>query len=44
VGAEHLAVSTEALAEIVDYLAENRDILWTDTVFEIGTYIESRRR
>ena len=44
VGAEHLAVSTEALTEIVDYLAENRDTLWTDTVFEIGTYIKSSRQ
>jgi hypothetical protein len=41
VGAEHLAIETQAFAELTDYLASNRERLWTDTVFNIGSHIKN---
>ena len=44
IGADHLAISTEALAETVDYLSIQRHRIWTDTVVQIGDYIHQKRQ
>ncbi|HEY7885583.1 MAG TPA: polysaccharide deacetylase, partial [Cellvibrionaceae bacterium] len=35
IGGDHLSVTTEAHEQLVKYLAENRDIYWTDTYLNI---------
>jgi peptidoglycan/xylan/chitin deacetylase (PgdA/CDA1 family) len=40
VGGDHLAVSAEAHAQLVQYLAEHKDIYWTDTFLNIMTYVK----
>jgi peptidoglycan/xylan/chitin deacetylase (PgdA/CDA1 family) len=44
VGAEHIAVSTEALATTIDFLNRERRRIWTDTVVRIGDYIHCQRQ
>ena len=44
VGAEHIAVSTEALATTIDFLNRERRRIWTDTVVRIGAYIHRQRQ
>ena len=44
IGADHLAISAEALAETVDYLSMQRHRIWTDTVVQIGDYIHQKRQ
>jgi peptidoglycan/xylan/chitin deacetylase (PgdA/CDA1 family) len=44
VGGEHLSIATEAFAELVEFLARQRDRLWTDTVINLADYIIKRRQ
>lgn len=41
VGGDYLSVSTEAHAELLTYLAANRDVYWTDTFINIMKYVKS---
>jgi peptidoglycan/xylan/chitin deacetylase (PgdA/CDA1 family) len=43
IGADHLAVSAQAHAELLSYLAAHRDVYWTDTFVNIMQYVASRR-
>ena len=43
VGGDHLAIETNAFHELCDYLHNNRERIWTDTVINIGNYIIERR-
>ena len=39
IGGDHLSVSTEAHEKLVKFLADNRDIYWTDTYLNIMKYV-----
>jgi len=41
IGGDYLSVSTEAHAQLLQYLAENRDIYWVDTFLNIMKYVQS---
>ena len=43
IGGDYLAVSAEAHAELLAYLAANRDLYWTDTFLNIMRYVKSRQ-
>lgn len=43
IGAEHLAVSRDAHAQLLDYLAAHRDIYWTATFREIMTWVRGQQ-
>jgi len=43
IGAEHLAVSSEAHAQLLDHLAAHRDRYWTATFREIMTWVRRRQ-
>ena len=43
IGAEHLAVSREAHAFLLDHLAAHRDVYWTATFREIMTWVRARQ-
>jgi len=43
IGAEHLAVSSEAHAQLLDHLAAHRDRYWTATFREIMTWVRDRQ-
>lgn len=43
VGGDHLAVSAEAHAQLVQYLAQHKDIYWTDTFLNIMTYVKQEQ-
>jgi peptidoglycan/xylan/chitin deacetylase (PgdA/CDA1 family) len=43
VGGDHLSVSAEAHAELLAYLAANRDIYWTDTFLNIMRYVRAQQ-
>ncbi|MCD9095670.1 polysaccharide deacetylase family protein [Luteimonas fraxinea] len=43
IGAEHLAVSSEAHAQLLDHLAAHRDRFWTATFREIMTWVRDRQ-
>lgn len=43
VGGDHLSVSAEAHAELLQFLSENRDIYWTDTYINIMRYVNERQ-
>jgi len=43
VGGEHLAIATEALAELCDHLNKNRDRIWAAPVIDVANYIIDRR-
>ena len=43
VGGDHLAVTSQAHAELVAYLAANRDVYWTDTFLAIMTYVKEEQ-
>ena len=43
VGADYLAVSLEAHEELLRYLANHRDIYWTDTFIHIMQYVNAQR-
>jgi peptidoglycan/xylan/chitin deacetylase (PgdA/CDA1 family) len=44
IGGDYLSVSTEAHAQLLQYLAENRDIYWVDTFLNIMKYVEGENR
>jgi len=41
VGGDHLSVSTDAHAELLQYLADNRDTYWVDTYIKIMQYVRN---
>lgn len=43
VGGQHLSIRTEALAELVDFLASQRDSIWTDTFIAVTDYTLHQR-
>lgn len=43
VGGDHLSVSAEAHAELLNFLANNRDIYWTDTYINIMRYVNEQQ-
>lgn len=43
IGGEHLSVSKEAHEELVKYLADNKNIYWTDTFVNIMTYVREQQ-
>jgi peptidoglycan/xylan/chitin deacetylase (PgdA/CDA1 family) len=44
IGGDYLSVSTEAHAQLLQYLAENQDIYWVDTFLNIMKYVEGENR
>jgi len=44
IGGDYLSVSTEAHAQLLQYLAENQDIYWVDTFLTIMKYVEGENR
>ena len=43
IGGDHLSVSNEAHEGLLRYLAQNRDLLWTDTFLNIMKYVKARQ-
>lgn len=43
IGGDHLSVSADAHAELLAYLAANRDIYWTDSFLNIMRHIRAQR-
>lgn len=43
IGGDHMVVSTEAHEELVKYLAENKDIYWTDSFINIMNYVKQQQ-
>lgn len=43
VGGDHLAVTNEAHEQLLQYLADNKDIYWTDTFVNIMKYVKSQQ-
>ncbi len=43
VGGDHLSVSAEAHEELLGFLADNRDIYWTDTYINIMRYVNEQQ-
>jgi peptidoglycan/xylan/chitin deacetylase (PgdA/CDA1 family) len=43
VGGDHLSVSTEAHDELVKYLADNKNIYWTDSFVNIMKYVKEQQ-
>ena len=44
VGGDYLSISEEAHNELLEYLAKNRDVYWTDTFINITKYIRNRQK
>ena len=44
IGGDHLTTSKEAHEELVKYLAENKDIYWTDTFITIMKYVKEKQK
>lgn len=44
VGGDYLTTSAQAHEELVKYLAEHRDLYWTDTFLNIMTYVKRQHR
>jgi peptidoglycan/xylan/chitin deacetylase (PgdA/CDA1 family) len=44
IGGDHLSISKEAHEELVKYLAENKDIYWTDTFINIMKYVKEQQK
>jgi peptidoglycan/xylan/chitin deacetylase (PgdA/CDA1 family) len=44
IGGDHLSVSKEAHEELVKYLADNKDIYWTDTFINIMKYVKEQQK
>ncbi len=44
IGGDHLTVSTEAHEELLKYLADNKDIYWTDTFVNIMKYVKTQQQ
>jgi len=43
IGGDHLQVSTQAHEELLQYLAENREIYWVDTFINIMKYVREQQ-
>lgn len=43
IGGDHLSISKEAHEELVKYLAENKNIYWTDTFINIMKYVKEQQ-
>ena len=43
IGGDHLSISKEAHDELVKYLANNKDIYWTDTFLNIMKYVKEKQ-
>lgn len=43
IGGEHLSVSKEAHEELLHYLADHKDIYWTDTFINIMKYVKEQQ-
>ena len=43
IGGDHLSVSKEAHEELLKYLADNKDIYWTDTFINIMKYVKEQQ-
>lgn len=44
IGGDHLSVSTQAHAELLDYLSSHRELYWTDTFLNIMKYVRAAQR
>lgn len=44
IGGDHLQTSKEAHDELLKYLADNRDIYWTDTFINIMKYVKAQQQ
>lgn len=44
IGGDHLSVSNEAHEELLKYLADNKDIYWTDTFLNIMKHVKSEQQ
>lgn len=44
VGGDHIAIETDAFAELCAYLDQNRARIWTATVIDMAEYVIERRR
>jgi peptidoglycan/xylan/chitin deacetylase (PgdA/CDA1 family) len=44
VGGDHIVTSKEAHEELVKYLADNKDIYWTDSFINIMTYVKEQQK
>jgi peptidoglycan/xylan/chitin deacetylase (PgdA/CDA1 family) len=44
IGGDHLSVSKEAHEELLKYLADNKDIYWTDTFINIMKYVKENQQ
>lgn len=44
VGGDHLRVSMQAHEELLKYLADNKDVYWTDTFINIMKYVKARQQ
>ncbi|MFC2090446.1 polysaccharide deacetylase, partial [Bacteroidota bacterium] len=43
VGGGYLNVSTEAHNKLLDYLEENKDVIWTDTFLKVMNWVKEQR-
>lgn len=43
IGGDHLAVSTSAHAQLLDYLSRHRDVYWVDTFIDIMRYVRRQQ-
>ena len=43
IGGDHLSVSKEAHEELLKYLADNKDIYWTDTFLNIMKHVKAEQ-
>jgi peptidoglycan/xylan/chitin deacetylase (PgdA/CDA1 family) len=43
IGGDHLSISNEAHEELLKYLADNKDIYWTDTFITIMKYVKEQQ-
>lgn len=43
IGGDHLSISNEAHEELLKYLADNKDIYWTDTFVTIMKYVKEQQ-
>lgn len=44
IGGDHLSVSTQAHAELLQFLADNKDKYWTDTYINIMSYVMEQQQ
>ena len=44
VGGDHLSISEQAHSELLDYLAQHKDIYWTDSLVNIMRYVNAQQK